>query len=47
MAAAFHNYRMLIEHLQQGTGLELSPGGYLYLLQRRVGIAPGDTRSGA
>ena len=47
MAAAFHNYRMLIEHLQQGTGLELRPCGYLYLLQRRGGIAPGDTRSGA
>lgn len=42
MAAAFHNYRMLIEHLKEGQRLTLVPCGYLYLLQR-CGRKPADT----
>ncbi len=34
MAAAMHNYRMLIEQVRHGTRLELTPCGYLYLLRR-------------
>lgn len=34
MAAAMHNYRLLIEQVRHGTRLELAPCGYLYLLRR-------------
>ena len=47
MSAAYHNYRLLIEHLQHGTRLTLRPCGYLYLLQRLGYAAGDDTRSGA
>lgn len=34
IAAAFHNYRLLVESIRTGTHLELSPCGYLYLFRR-------------
>lgn len=44
MAAAFHNYRLLVESLRYGTTLSLQPCGYLYIFQR-AGRKPADTVS--